>query len=506
MQNNRPYTDASAGSPSLDVPATDAAPEPLPAPAPAPLYVARRQIHPKAVKGRYRSIKTVLGVVLLALFVLLPWLRWDRGPGAADQAVLFDLGEQRIFLFGLELWPQHIYYMTGAMILAAVGLFLATTVAGRVWCGFTCPQTVWTDLYVWIERLTEGERGARIRLDRQPWTPTKILRKTVKHALWLLVAFVTGATGIFYLADAPTLTVQMLRLEAPELAVWSILFLTACTYAMAGFMREHMCIYVCPWPRFQAAMIDEHSSIVTYADWRGEGRAPLRKSQPAAERKAEGLGDCIDCGACVYVCPTGIDIRDGLQMDCIGCGLCADACNDVMTRIGRPRDLILFDSQAAQAARAAGAAPAPTRFFRPRTIVYTLLMVTVGSLMTAAMLLKPTENLTILRDRAPLFVRLSDGRVQNAYTVKIVNMARQERQYRLTVAGVEGATLAAAGAKEEASGLDLAAQGGGIATYRIYVRAPETAQMQPSTPLAFELQPADGKSDGASHVSVFLAP
>jgi cytochrome c oxidase accessory protein FixG len=481
---------------------------------PGPMYVSRRRIHPKAVKGRYRRIKTWLGLVLLALFVLLPWLRWDRGPGVADQAVLFDLGEQRFYIFALELWPQHIYYMTGVMILAAIGLFLATTVAGRVWCGFTCPQTVWTDLYVWIEKLTEGDRGERVRLDRQGWTADKVARKLVKHAAWMLVALVTGASGIFYLADAPTLTADLFRFEAPELAVWSILFIAASTYAMAGFMREQMCLYVCPWPRIQAAMIDDDSRVVTYQAWRGEGRAPLRKSQTETERKAEGLGDCIDCGACVHVCPTGIDIRDGLQMDCIGCGLCVDACNDVMTRVGRPGDLILFDTESAQASKAVGAAPATARFVRPRTIVYTLVMVVVVGLMVISVVLKPSADIAILRDRAPLFVQLTDGRVQNAYTVKISNMTRETRRYRLTLRGLNGAALASAGDTGERDSLILTAQPSSVATYRVYARVPAAALSAASLPVTFDLRVDDdgasGKSaeprGGARHDSVFLSP
>ncbi|CAO3427959.1 cytochrome c oxidase accessory protein CcoG [Azospirillum doebereinerae] len=494
-----PNTLTRLGGPARVLPLQDGTAEAKP----APLFASRRQIHPKSVKGRYRRIKTWLGIALLALFVLLPWLRWDRGPGIADQAVLFDLGEQRFYLFGLELWPQHIYYMTGAMILAAVGLFLATSVAGRVWCGFTCPQTVWTDLYVWVEKLTEGDRGDRIRLDRQPWTADKIARKTVKHAAWVLIALVTGASGIFYLADAPTLTAEMLRFEAPELAVWSILIVAGSTYLMAGFMREQMCLHACPWPRIQVAMIDEDSKVVTYQEWRGEGRAPLRKTQSDADRKAEGKGDCIDCGQCVHVCPTGIDIRDGLQMDCIGCGLCVDACNDVMVRIGKPADLILFDTGAAQAAKAVGAEPPGTSWLRPRTIVYVLIMVVVTGLMGIGLLMKPSADIAILRDRAPLFVRLADGRVQNAYTVKISNMTRTERSYRLTMGGLDDARLAVAGESGEADALTLTAPPSGVATYRVYARLPETDRTPASTPVTFDVRTEGG---GARHDSVFLAP
>jgi len=291
-------------------------------------------------------------------------------------------------------------------------------------------------------------------------------------------------------------------------------FIAASTYAMAGFMREQMCLYVCPWPRIQAAMIDDDSQVVTYQAWRGEGRAPLRKSQTETERKAEGLGDCIDCGACVHVCPTGIDIRDGLQMDCIGCGLCVDACNDVMTRVGRPGDLILFDTETAQASKAVGAAPATARFVRPRTIVYTLVMVVVVGLMVISVLLKPSADIAILRDRAPLFVQLTDGRVQNAYTVKISNMTRETRRYRLTLQGLSGAALASAGDTGERDSLILTAQPSSVATYRVYARVPTAALSAASLPVTFDLRVEDdgasGKNaeprGGARHDSVFLSP
>ncbi|WP_245986758.1 cytochrome c oxidase accessory protein CcoG [Azospirillum thermophilum] len=472
-----------------------------------PAYAPHRKIHPKAVRGRYRRIKTATGTVLLALFALLPWLRWDRGPDAPGQAVLLDLGNQRFYLFAVELWPQQIYYVTGAMILAAVGLFLATALAGRVWCGYSCPQTVWTDLYIWIERLVEGDRGDRIRLDRHPWTAGWIARKLVKHAGWLLVALATGAIGVFYFTDAPALVADLLRFQAPAPAVWSILFFAACTYAMAGFMREQMCIYVCPWPRIQAAMLDEESLVVTYQDWRGEGRAPVRKSQGWDERAADGLGDCIDCGACVQVCPTGIDIRDGIQMECISCGLCIDACNDVMARIGRPGDLIRYDTQAAQAAKATGRPAAPYRWIRPRTIVYTLLIVVVAGLMGIGLALKPRSDISVLRDRAPLFVQLADGRIQNAYTVKIANMTLAGTRYRLTLSGPAGATLGLAGTAGEADRLSLSAHANAVDSYRVYVRVPPSSLAATSTPLAFHLVPEDGSGDqDVRRDTVFLAP
>ena len=479
---------------------------PPPPSAPAPLYATHRKIYPKAARGRFRRIKSALMLALLAFFALLPWLRWDRGLGLPDQAVLFDLESQRFYLFALELWPQHIYYLTGAMILAAVGLFLATALAGRVWCGYTCPQTVWADLYVKVEEWIEGDRGARIRLDNGPRNAGWLAKKTAKHAVWLLIALVTGASAIFYFVDAPGYAADLLRFQPGPVATGWILFMTACTYAMAGFMREQMCVYVCPWPRIQAALLDEESLTVTYQDWRGDGRAPLRKDQSWAERSAAGLGDCIDCKACVQVCPTGIDIRDGLQMDCISCGLCIDACDDVMGRIGRPGGLIRYDTQAAQTAKAEACQPEPYRLFRPRTIIYSLMMLVVGGMMTIGVLLEPTVDVSVLRDRAPLYVTLSDGAVQNSYTVKISNMTRAPQGYRLTVSGPGGVVVTAAGGgNADGSAPVLGAEPDTVQTHRVHVRAPAGAAASGSTPLTLTLTRL---SDGTVHQAetVFLAP
>jgi len=471
-----------------------------------PLYATHATIHPKAVRGRFRRIKWVALVVLLAIYYALPWIRWERGPGVPDQAVLFDLLGQRFYLFAVELWPQQIYYFTGALILGAVGLFLATALAGRVWCGYACPQTVWTDLFILVEQWVEGDRGARIRLDNGPRDARWLLKKAVKHGAWLLIGLATGGVAIFYFVDAPTLLGELARAEASAVAVGWILFFTLSTYLMAGFMREHMCVYVCPWPRFQAAMLDDESLVVTYQGWRGEGRAPVRKDQGWDARKASGQGDCIDCRACVHVCPTGIDIRNGIQMDCISCGLCIDACNDVMERIGRPGDLIRYDTQAAQAAKAAGRAPAPFRLVRPRTIVYGLILVTVTGLMAAGLLLKPAADLAVLRDRAPLFVSLADGAVQNSYTLKVANMTRRPQGYRLSLSGIEGAAVTGAGIDGRDGGdLLLTAQPDTVDSFRIHVRARPEALAGRSTAMSFTLTPvADG--DRLIAGTVFLAP
>ncbi|MGQ9368124.1 cytochrome c oxidase accessory protein CcoG [Azospirillum sp. ST 5-10] len=487
--------------------------QPPPEPAPqaekrpsSSLYAKHSKIYPKAVHGRFRRLKWLALGVLLGIYYALPWLRWDRGPNAPDQAVLLDLPARRFYLFFIELWPQQIYYLTGALIVAAVGLFLATSVAGRLWCGYACPQTVWTDLFVWVERLVEGERGERIRLDNAPWSFEKLRKKALKNLVWILISLATGGAWIFYFVDAPTFAGDLLRLEASSTAVGFILLFTATTYLLAGFAREQVCIYMCPWPRFQSAMIDEESLVVTYEEWRGERRGHVRKSQSWEQRQAEGFGDCIDCHACYHACPTGVDIRNGSQLACIGCGLCIDACDEVMTRIGRPTGLVKFDTHTNQVALANGNTPAPMRLIRPRTIIYTLMLTVVGGMIAAGLIFKPGLDVSVLRDRAPLFVALSDGSIRNAYTFKISNMTRDPRDYTLAVDDLAGARLAVAGEGQgaEAARVRLSAAPDTVATYRIFVTAPRADVPRASRPLNFTLTSATGET--ATYETVFMAP
>jgi cytochrome c oxidase accessory protein FixG len=300
-----------------------------------PLYAGRVQVYPKRVSGLFRRLKWAALSVLLGIYYLVPWIRWDRGPNAPDQAVLIDLPSRRAYFFFIEIWPHEVYYFTGLLVLGAVGIFLATSLAGRVWCGYACPQTVWTDLYMWVERRVEGDRNTRIKLDKAPLSAHKALRKTLKHGIWLLIAVLTGGAWIMYFNDAPTVVPAVLTGQASMTVYFFVGLFTTTTYLLAGWAREQVCTFMCPWPRFQAAMFDEDTLIVTYQRWRGEPRSRHRKGLAG-----EGLGDCVDCNLCVAVCPTGIDIRDGQQLECLSCALCIDACNSVMEKVGLPRDLI----------------------------------------------------------------------------------------------------------------------------------------------------------------------
>ena len=334
-----------------------------------PLYVTRIKVYPRAIKGLWRRVKWAAVIFLLGLYYAVPWLRWDRGPNAPNQAILIDLDGRRGWFFDVVIWPQAIYFVTGFLILAAFGLFLATSLFGRVWCGFACPQTVWTDLFMLVERLIEGDRNERMRLDRTPMSAGKAIRKGLKHAAWLVIAAATGGAWVFYYVDAPSTLVKIFRGEASLETYFFIGLFTATTYILAGWAREQVCTYMCPWPRFQAAMLDEDSLTVTYNDWRGEPRGKLQKH---ADPAAPPLGDCIDCNQCVAVCPMGIDIREGQQLECITCALCIDACDGVMDKIDRPRGLISYSTLSEFDQRAQGRQVTTTwrSFVRPRTLIY----------------------------------------------------------------------------------------------------------------------------------------
>jgi cytochrome c oxidase accessory protein FixG len=437
------------------------------------LYANRVRVYPKTVHGPVRRFKWAVLIVCLSIYYLLPWLRWDRGPGRPHQALLLDIAERRFYIFGIELWPQDIYYLTGLLILGAIGLFLVTSVAGRVWCGFTCPQTVWTDLFMWVERLIEGDRNERMRRDAAALTFDTIWRKLAKHAAWLAVAFWTGGAWIMYYVDAPTVT-RAFWTGAASTAVYGFtLLFTATTYLLAGWAREQVCTYMCPWPRFQSAMLDEQSFIVTYQRWRGEPRGHL-KAETVAKH-----GDCIDCGACVTACPTGIDIRDGVQLECIGCGLCVDACNHAMRRVGRPPWLITWDTLARQSAKARGEHD-PIRLLRPRTAIYASVMIVALVAMGVTLARRPMIGLSVLHDRAPLFVPLADGALRNGYTVKIVNKTQGDAWFDLTLSGLPGGTMALGESHREQSRtlrVDVAADAVGEA--RVLVMAPRQVGSQP---------------------------
>lgn len=450
------------------------------------LYARRADIFPRAVDGFYRRLKWYVMAATLAVYYVTPWLRWDRGPYAPHQAVLVDLAHRRFYFFGIEIWPHEFYFVAGLLVMAGVGLFLVTSAVGRAWCGYACPQTVWTDLFLHIERFIDGDRNAQLRLKNAPWSPAKFARRFVKHGAWLTVGLLTGGAWIFYFADAPALLHAFLHGEAPTVAYATVGVLTATTYVFGGLMREQVCIYMCPWPRIQGAMLDERSLIVTYKDWRGEPRSHGIK-------RSDGAGDCIDCKACVQVCPTGIDIREGPQLACITCALCIDACDEMMAKIDRPRGLIDYATLEGCQAEAAGAPPVPIArtLTRPRTLFYVGLWALVGLAMMFALGNRTRLDLTVGHDRNPLWVRMSDGDIRNAYTIKLRNMESRPRTIWLTLDGLDGARMwdSTDAEASAAQRLRFTVPADSVEQRRIYLRGP--AQTEASVPIGFTVTAAD---------------
>ncbi|RAI43364.1 cytochrome c oxidase accessory protein CcoG [Rhodoplanes roseus] len=468
----------------------------------APLYESAKKNFPQSVHGRFRSIKWVLMAVFLGIYYLLPFVRWDRGPNSPSQAVLVDLPNTRFYFFFIELWPQEVYYFTGLLVIAAMTLFLMNAVAGRIWCGYACPQTVWTDLFYAVERWIEGDRRERMKKDKAELTARRVGELVLKHGIWLTIAWWTGGAWVLYFADAPTLVKELATFQAPMIAYACIGVLTFTTYTLAGHMREQVCIYMCPWPRIQAALTDEWALNVTYRYDRGEPRTSIKK---AADLRALGekAGDCVDCLQCVAVCPTGVDIRHGSQLGCIQCGLCIDACDTVMAKIGRPSGLIAYDNDVNIARRLAGEAPV-YRFIRARTLIYTGIIALVAGVMLYTLSTRTLIDINVLHDRNPLFVTLSDGSIRNAYTIRFLNKRSDLRTIELSASGVPIPVLHVIG-EEPASRTIVAVGPDQTREVRVLVTVPPAASIQASNAITFTARDVDS-GDRATARDHFFGP
>ncbi|WP_310534007.1 cytochrome c oxidase accessory protein CcoG [Novosphingobium sp.] len=474
-----------------------------PVPVAAGLYEKRKAVCPSKVDGKFRRLKWLVMLGCLAVYYVTPWLRWDRGPYAPDQAVLIDMANRRFYMFSIEIWPQEFYLVAGLLIMAGIGLFLITSAVGRAWCGYACPQTVWTDLYQHLDRLLDGDRNAQLRLDAAPWGPAKIARRGFKWALYLVIAMSTGGAWILYFADAPTLWREFWSGEAASIAYSTVAVLTATTFWFGGFMREQVCIYMCPWPRIQSAMLDEKSLIVTYKDWRGEPRASIKK----AEKSPGAFGDCIDCRQCVAVCPTGIDIREGAQIGCITCALCIDACDRVMKDIGRPRGLIDYATLEDSEREKAGAPATPhwKLIWHPRTLVYLAIWCAIGLGLLFALGTRKHIDLAIQKDRNPPYMLLSQGEVRNAWTFKLKNMENRPRPMKVTIEGLPGAVMWTDSMPREKAARELSIDVPADTTLpvRAYVMVPPGTSSQD---FAFALAAQDAEGGGDRSKTHFSTP
>ncbi|HKJ52546.1 MAG TPA: cytochrome c oxidase accessory protein CcoG [Gammaproteobacteria bacterium] len=448
------------------------------------LYAAHRKIYPREVSGRFARLRVLSVVVLLGIYYLTPFLRWD-----GRQAVLFDLPARKFYIFGLTLWPQDFIYLAALLILAGMSLFFFTALFGRVWCGYACPQTVWTEAYLWMERKIEGNRQQRIKLDKGPSSAARIRTKALKHMIWIVFSLWTGFTFVGYFTPIDVLAD---KLAAASLGPWEtfwILFYSFATYGNAGFMREQVCLYMCPYARFQSAMFDANTLIVAYHPERGEPRGSRRRG---IDPRQAGLGDCIDCSICVQVCPTGIDIRDGLQYECIACSACIDACDEVMDKMTYPRGLIRYTTENSTLGK-------PQRMLRPRVMVYATILLLLCGFLASGLLLRVPLQLDVIRDRNALYRETPDGLIENVYTLKILNMDEQSHRYQLTASGIDDLKLVL-------DHPDIEVAAGTVQQLIARIQADEFKLESRSQSVSFHLQAVDAKHLQTVEEARFVGP
>jgi cytochrome c oxidase accessory protein FixG len=447
-------------------------------------YARHEKIYPRKVTGIFAFWRATGVFVLLGLYYFVPWLSWD-----GRQAVLLDLPGRKFYIFGLTLWPQDFFYVTALLIIAALSLFFFTAIAGRLWCGYACPQTVWTEAFLWIERQIEGDRPKQMKLDQSPWTARKLLIKGAKHSIWILFALYTGFTFVGYFTPIKGLWEKMLVWDMGGWETFWIFFYSFATWGNAGFMREQVCIYMCPYARFQSAMFDKDTLIISYDAKRGEPRGSRRKDE---DPKEKGLGDCIDCTMCVQVCPTGIDIRNGLQYQCIACAACVDICDQVMDKMDYPKGLVRYTTEhALQGGK--------THILRPRLFVYAgLLAVVMGGLVYSMATRIPLE-LDVIRDRIALYRENNEGLIENVYLLKVMNLDTREHQYDLKVSGIPDLQL-------DTGGKHILVKPGEVIELPVRLAADPTDLKKRSTEVSFHLRAQDSEKLEVDEVARFLGP
>jgi cytochrome c oxidase accessory protein FixG len=447
------------------------------------LYAARQKVYPRGIAGRFARLRTLAAWCLLGLFYSIPWLPWN-----SRQAVLFDLPARKFYVLGLVMWPQDFIYLTALLVIAALSLFFFTALAGRLWCGYACPQTVWTEVFLWMERKVEGDRSERMKLDRSRWTLAKIGRKVSKQLLWLSFAAWTGFTFVGFFTPIRTLGAELVSASLGPWETFWIVFYGLATYGNAGYLREQVCKYMCPYARFQSAMFDKDTLIITYDSTRGEPRGPRRRGvQPEVGVR----GTCVDCTWCVQVCPTGIDIRKGLQSECIACAACIDACDSIMDKMQYPRGLIRYSTENALEHR-------PARIFRPRVIMYACLIGVLIAAFSVSLILRRPLAVDVIRDRNALYRMLDDGRVENVYDLKIMNKTEHQHRFVVAVRGQGALTL-------DPQRATFVVRSGEVFPAAVRVRRPAYEPLGSET-ILFEVSATDEPSLRASSKARFIAP
>ncbi len=447
------------------------------------LYEQRQKIYPRQVKGVFAGLRTSAVFVLLGLYFILPWIELN-----GRQIILFDLPGRKFHIFDYTFWPQDFLFLAFILILLAFSLFFFTALAGRLWCGYACPQTVWTEVFLWIERKTEGSRNRQMKLDKEGISSEKVIRKSIKHFLWILISGATAVTFVAYFTPEKVLSQKLFTFQLGHWEMFWIFFFTMATYINAGWMREQVCKYMCPYARFQSAMFDNDTLIISYDEKRGESRGQRRAG---VDYKAKGLGDCINCTMCVQVCPTGIDIRDGLQYECIGCSACIDVCDDVMEKMKYPKGLIRYTTQNAIEGK-------PSRILRPRVIIYFFLLLLFSSLFLYTLSQRTSIGLDIIRDRNQLY-RETSGLIENIYTLKLINMDNEAHEFIISAEGIDDLILLVD--KEK-----ISVDGGAVFDLPVRIRAKEDNLHGRSTAIHFTLTTKDKSKLSIKQEAKFLGP
>ncbi|MGA7802756.1 MAG: cytochrome c oxidase accessory protein CcoG [Gammaproteobacteria bacterium] len=448
------------------------------------LYAKRQKIYPREVHGVFASLRVLGMATLLGIYYGVPWLTWG-----GRQAVLFDLPARKFHILGLTFWPQDFFFLAVLLIVAALSLFFFTALAGRLWCGYACPQTVWTEIFLWMEHRIEGDRGRQMKLDRAPWSLHKLAVKSAKHGAWVAFSLYTGFTFVGYFTPIHTLWHELLTLSMGPWETFWVLFYGLATYGNAGWMREQVCIYMCPYARFQSAMFDRNTLIISYDTGRGEPRGSRKRN---IDHRTAGLGDCVDCTLCVQVCPTGIDIRNGLQYQCIGCAACVDVCDQVMDKMGYPKGLVRYTTENALEG-------GKSHILRPRIVAYALLLIALMSGLGYAISQRIPLELDIIRDRNMLYRETGMGLVENVYTLKVINMDERPHTYRLSVSGIPGLALVT----ERPT---IAVPAGEVLDLPVALRVDPINLKHPSSDVYFTLQALDTPDLKVTQTGRFLGP